>query len=509
MRPANLPPLRLLLVLLLATGLGSCANDPFDPDSLPNQPPVARVSVQDGTLSPTSYNQATFHWSASDRDGFIRGFHVAIRDAVGDDPVWTFTTSDETTRTYSTDALGQAMPTLFVVAEDNRFALSDTVSVTFPLVNFPPTLEFHPDFTPPEQSFGAASFDFFGFDLDGDGTVIRTVDYRFEGSDPDVVYEEGTPEADPAAGWVRRMSNPTRFSLLLRDIPGGSGEDSEQTLYVRIRDEAGGEAILEHQWKNFEAVGDVLLIDDNPDSASRDAFYRDALEALLPGQYSIWDISGGLPSRDTDLQLTLEQFDVLVWYTSNGPSENLVRTQDILAEYLTTDLDPVADGVQEGRLLLETYSLVLPFSTLAADFRRDVLGLEALPSPRNQMVPFTGTVLAALGGQLDIAPLDNVPALQATGLNYLGAAGLYFGLYGLQPLPGSTGLWEFESYTWGGPGDPFCRLGCTPVVAVRRPDTGLAKTVTLGFQLEYANAAGNAIDALHTLLTEHLGVVAP
>jgi len=506
MRPATLPSRVLRLTALAAVALVSCTNDPFDPDSLPNQTPVARVSVEDGAISPTSYNEATFHWSGSDVDGFLRGFHVAIRDDVGDDPEWTFTTSDETTRTYTTDALGEAAPTLFVVAEDNRFALSDTVSVTFPLVNFPPTLEFHPDFDPPGQSFGAASFDFFGFDLDGDATVLRTVDHRFAGSDPDVVFEPGDPDADPAVGWVRRMSNPTRFSLELRDIPGGEGEDSDQTLYVRIRDEAGGEAILEYQWQNFEAVGKVLLVDDNPTSASRDAFYRDALEQLLPGAHSVWDISGGLPSRDTDLRLTLEQFDVLVWYTSNGESENLLRTQSILQEYLAADLDPDTPGVQEGRLLLETYTLVLPFSRLNAAFRRDILGLDSLPDPRNQMVPFTGTVLAALGGALDIESPAGLPTLQATGLDYLGGAGLYFGLFGLSPLAGSSTLWTFESYTWGGPGDPFCRLGCTPTVAVRRPDTGLAKTITLGFQLEYANAGDNAIDALHTLLTDHLGV---
>ena len=117
-----------------------------------------------------------------------------------------------------------------------------------------------------------------------------------------------------------------RFNLLLRDIPGGDeGNNSEQTLFVRVIDVAGSASTLEYVWQNFEAIGDVLLVDDAANASSRDAFYRDALEGLLPGAHSVWDISSGLPTRDADLRLTLEQFRYLVWYTGNGESPNLLQ----------------------------------------------------------------------------------------------------------------------------------------------------------------------------------------
>lgn len=512
MKPNRLPLWRRAYVASIVAAVATawvsgCANDAFDPETLPNQPPVARVFVPDGNIAPTSYNEARFFWSGTDVDGFVRGFHVSIGEPDAPGP-WIFTNSDDSTQTYDTDAMGEVFPTLFVVAEDDRSALSDTVSVTFPLVNFAPTLEFNPDFDPPLQSFGAASFDFFGFDLDGNETLLRHVEYRFAGSDPDLIFPPGDIAADPALGWVRLDSSPTSFSLLLRDIPGGDPDDSfNQTLFVRILDEAGGGSTLEHTWQNFEAVGDVLIVDDNLTSESRDQFFFDALEGLLPGEFSVWDISQGLPSRDSDYRLTLEQFRWLIWYTDNGESSNLLRSQEVLTQYLAADLDPIEPGVQEGRLLLETYVLLPTASGLGSSFRADILGLTSQPNPRNQLVPFTGSVQAALGGALDIAPLvGDLPAISSVGLNYLGGPGLYFGLTGLQPLANAVPLWEFESYTWGGPADPTCRLGCAPVVAVRQPPTGLAKVVTIGFQLEYANADGNALDALRAVLTEHLGV---
>jgi hypothetical protein len=487
--------------------IAACSNEPFDPSSWKNAPPVASIWVlpaNPDSLQPTTYNQATFHWSGTDSDGFITGYYVNITVQGQSSNNWMFTTSEETTATYSTDESGRAFPTLSVVAQDDRAALSDTVSVTIPLVNFPPLLEFADNFTPVKTSFGAASFEFFGFDLDGDSTLLPWIEYRFEGSDPDSVYGIGDPLADPTKGWVREARPPTRFSLVLRDIPQGDpAQDFDQTLYVRIADEAGGLAELSHTWKVYQAIGDVLLIDDAPNTvslASRDTFYRDALDQLLPGQHSVWDISDGAPDRDDDIRLTLEQFQWLVWYTGNSESPTLLRVQGILQDYLSKDLDPDTPGTQSGHLFLETQSAVGASSNLSTTFRSQVLGLEKNPEPRSNF-RITSQDLASLGGALDVEPQSaGLPALASIGRNYLDGTGFFFGIYGFVMTAGTAELYRFENYDY-----LHDRRSSSPLVAVRKPDTGTANAVTLGFQLEFCNALGNAIEALGIILQDELG----
>ena len=60
----------LLSILALAF---ACTNDPFDPDQLVNTRPVARIFVASDSLNSTSYNNARFHWSGTDVDGFVDG----------------------------------------------------------------------------------------------------------------------------------------------------------------------------------------------------------------------------------------------------------------------------------------------------------------------------------------------------------------------------------------------------------------------------------------------------
>ncbi len=497
-----------LPLLLLIAALAACsANEPFDPASWTNTPPVASVWVlraDPDSLAPTTYNHATFHWSAVDIDGFVAGFHVSITEDGGDPLDWIFTTQEETTATYVTDENGRAAPTLYVVAEDQAGALSDTVSVTFPLFNFPPFVDFNDDFQPAKESIGSASFEYFGFDIDGDDTLLPFIDYRFEGSDPDLVFEIDDPLADPSLGWVRLDKNPSRFSLLLRDVPAGDPtKDYEQTIYVRILDEAGGVGEHSHSWKVIEALGDVLLIDDALNTAalaSRDSFYRNSLDVLMPQAHTVWDISDGLPARDSDVWLTISQFRLLIWYTGSAESNNLLRMQGMLTDFITQDLDPDTPGVQSGQLLLETQFIASP-ARLGPTFVGEVIGVEKTPDPRSSF-RVTPQTLAALQGKVDLEPQAvGLPLISSAGQNYLGGAGFFFNLLGLVTKPGTGELYRFEPYTY----TIGARIDEIPLVAVRRPDTGVATTVTLGFQLEYCNALGNATEVLGIILRDHLG----
>ena len=486
--------------------LASCSNDPFDPDSLRNTPPTARIFVsdEDGELQTTSYNGATFHWSATDSDGRVVGFHVAIAPD-GTEPVdWIFTTQDESTSTYTTDENGEVTPRLWVVAEDDRGALSDTVSTAFPLVNFPPALEFNTDFVPVEQSFSAASFDLFGFDLDGDDTLLPVVDYRFEGSDPGVVFDEDDPDADPAQGWVRRERTRRRFTLGLRDIPPGDPNDEfRQTVYIRLVDEAGAASDFSYTWQVFEVRGEVLLIDDNTTAAGRDDFYAGLMQDHLGDAWNVLEATS-LPD-DPDLQwLSFSPFRTIVWYSQPvSPSPRLAAAQQTLTRFVNEDLDPDQVGVQQGRLYLDYQLAGSTTGGLSAAFKSGVLHVGSTPDPRNSLVR-VNEVQSEIGPTLEILSQD--PSLPDLVHDPSTAAGTYFGLWGISVPAESAPLWRFESAQWGGRADPTCRLGCEPVVAIRWPATGLARTVTVGFQIDYADADGNARDAIRAILRDHLGI---
>lgn len=492
---------------VIVSSLVSCSNDPFDPDSLTNTPPTARIFVGEGggELQPTSYNSATFHWSGTDNDGLVVGFHVAIaRD--GETPTaWTFTAQDETTSSYTTDENGQAVPRLWVVAEDNRGALSDTVSTAFPLVNFPPVLEFAVDFQPVAQSFSAATLELFGFDLDGDDTLLPVVDYRLEGSDPSVVVEEGDPAADPSVGWVRRERTRKRFNLDLRDVPAGDPlNDFEQTVYVRLVDEAGAASDFSYTWQVFEVRGEVLVIDDNATAAGRDQFYADVMNAHLGDAWNLFS-AASLPSDPDDQWLTVSPFRTIVWYSQPvSASPRLVAAQDVLTRFITTDLDPDTAGLQQGRIYLEYQLAGATTGGLSAAFKTGVLHVGGTPFPRNQLVR-VNEVATVIGPTLEILSQD--AALPDLVHNPTAAAGAYFGLWGMSLGADAMPLWKFEQAEWGGRSDLTCRTpGCEPTVALRWPTMGLARVVTVAFQIDYADADGNARDAVRAILRDHLGI---
>ena len=50
--------------------------------------------------------------------------------------------------TFATDVNGEAEATFYLACRDNRGALSDTLVRTIPLQNFPPVINFEPDFDP-------------------------------------------------------------------------------------------------------------------------------------------------------------------------------------------------------------------------------------------------------------------------------------------------------------------------------------------------------------------------
>ena len=202
---------RTLILALLAAAAGAgfagCTNDPFDPESVANHKPVARIFISPtevDSLSPTSYYHRTFYWSGSDADGFVVEFYVTLETPAGVPAPWIATTRTDTTMTFTTDDEGHAEVMLRVACRDDRGALSDTVSQYIPLRNFPPVVNFEADFDTVRWSYGAAAFRFFTLDLDGNETLEPDYRYKLDTADTTIVRDYGTAGADPALCWVRQ-----------------------------------------------------------------------------------------------------------------------------------------------------------------------------------------------------------------------------------------------------------------------------------------------------------------
>ncbi|NTV04056.1 hypothetical protein HGA89_03935, partial [bacterium] len=151
------PPIALTLAAALCALAAGCGNETFDPDSVPNRRPVARIFVtppEGGVLNPTSYFSRTFHWSGTDEDGFVEAYFVSIETAAGIVAPWTTTVATDTTMTFETDDAGRAQALIRLACRDDRGAYSDTVSQFIPLRNFPPVINFVSDYDTFFWSYG-------------------------------------------------------------------------------------------------------------------------------------------------------------------------------------------------------------------------------------------------------------------------------------------------------------------------------------------------------------------
>jgi len=502
----------LTTVVALALG-GGCTNDPFDPDSIPNAPPVARIFVTSepgDTLNATSYYHRTFHWNGSDADGHVVEYYVSIETQRGVAAPWDTTTATDTTMTFTTDDLGHAEATVRVACRDDRGALSDTVSQYIPLRNFPPVVNFQADFDTVRWSYGAANFRLFALDLDGNETLEDSLLYKLDTADTTVVRAFGASGADPALCWVKKAyDDPVgrTFSIALKGTPPAAA----RTLTVSVRDEARADARLRWTWKVLEARGPVLLVADAGPS-TYNAFYKPVMDSLFgAGQWSLYNLGSslverqqaaafpelyyiGLPDKPWVLLESMRQFPVVLWYTGGGASLNLKASVDPLTRYLAPPVDP-ATGQPEaaaGRLMLVSKALVGVYTNLPPGFVTSVLGVSTVPAPPADFIVPVGK--RALGQRATL------PAFAATLAANRQALGV-------QLRTGTEALYKLEYFQYSTDGRPPYE----PIVVTRRPTAAqspLATALVVSLQLEYFDQV-QVTAALRALLRYEMGVTLP
>jgi hypothetical protein len=507
------------LVGTVALLLGCAANDPFDPESVENHRPTVGMFVappDTGTFPPTSYFRRTFSWHGSDQDGWVTEFDLSIRLEQGTEAPWETTTKTDTSMTFVTDDNGEAEATFYVVARDNRGALSDTLIQFFPLRNFPPDIFFDPEFEPLVNlqrevvdngtaeadtvfwNWGFSNFKLVASDRDGVSTMDQFYRYTFADVEPTETYPQGDPLADPETTWVEapfiNAGDPTtgfrNFEIDAVDVAVGL-----RTLTVSIKDEGGSDARFTYSWDVRAPRSNILYIRDNSSSIGRQCYTEFMDGRFGAGDWDTYDFWMGYPDRHTTLTAVMRKYDAVLWTDGGVISDILNKASErggALEAYV------FGGGGQASGKLMMISSVVAGTNSgrLGPNFRFQALGVQQSGAPVSTLTMQAGR--QALGEMPGLMPMtSNVSSGRGIGLQvYLNAG-----------VPVSEVLYRMEEcircYNSRPPFDP--------VVAVRSPvrsESALARTITISTQLELFNRA-EVLAALNHLFDVELGVTTP
>ena len=228
----------------------------------------------------------------------------------------------------------------------------DGATLTFPIRNTPPVVDFRIETNPSlpsghiYRSFPTRSFFWEVTDLDGN----ETVDSCFYALDPD--------SADTA--WVRLPG--TQTFVTLEDLSPGY-----HRFFLKVQDIANAQSPTirfpetdSSFWEVMEPTGDFLLVDDYALDASNNvlSFYQSIFDTLagIEGQYSVWEIGSNLPYATSDVIATLNYFDRVFWYSFYGFS-NYMEALNAIMGFLDG-----GGAVLISALQVDTTSGVLPVS---------------------------------------------------------------------------------------------------------------------------------------------------
>ena len=493
------------------SGLSGCqANEPFDPDSLANIPPVIKFFVApvdpDGDLRSTSYFRRTFRWSGTDQDGWVREYYVSIRSQQNVPAPWDTTARTDTTMTFTINEEGQAEATFLIACRDDRGALSDTLVQYVPMQNFTPVVNFESDFDPllnmqreidnsgaePDTTYwnwGPCNFRFFALDEDGVETMDGFFRYTLAPGDPQQTWDEGDPGADPQIGWIRRYL-PAGEEVKEFTLEFGSLNPGPITLTVSLKDEAGADAWFQYSWEVRPPAGPVLFVEDNCSSATSALFHTFLNERFGDDGWDLYARTRKYPDSEHTLLESFKLFDLVLW-AGGSMTSNLL--------YTAADRDGVLEKYvlrSGGKLWMVSRALVGISSTLPISFIQGVLDIYPVGAPESSLSIPAGKVAFGLSPHL--------PDLVSRQVSLQNGGGMGLSLEYHEET--AEALYQLEECA----GCYNRREPYDPVVVVRTPaGSGVipAQVVSIGVDLEYFEPE-QMYPALAAILELELGVVA-
>jgi hypothetical protein len=311
-----------VVVILLLILMVGCSKD-FTNQPLPNQPPKTFLTiVPDSTLRSTT-SQQHLHWWGVDPDGFVKGYYISF-----DSLHWTFTTSNDSViglRISTSDTTYK----FFVAAVDDQGAIDPKpASLKYPIHNSPPVVSFVFQSDVPDTTYPVATFQWNGYDVDGNETVVG--------------YYYALDDTTNPAKWKNLTSDNNRVTLYKSD---GLTEGTH-IFYLKARDVAGAYSKTIRMpidttktWYVKEPKGDFLIIDDYGIADATASFYSQMFDTLMSGRLKakdIWDIKDGYTSTTRGKYVpalitptfteSIKLFKYILWYCDQNPQMDIAQS---------------------------------------------------------------------------------------------------------------------------------------------------------------------------------------
>lgn len=307
----------LLILVLLNFLLISCESG-LEGNLNDNLPPTTSLTLSSINLPEGErlLSQVKISWWGDDPDGYVVGYEFIIGDFENtSDEDWTFTERLDSTFILpipegETDADVQ----FTVRAVDNEDSRDiDPPSLTFPIRNTRPEVEFNANETPPDTTFRIVSFGFSASDPDGDSNLNRV--------------EIALNDTSLADNWVEVPLNASLITLRINDsIPTPSAKiligkavndiglefsniilNDNNQLFIRSIDNAGSiSEAASHTWFVKKQNSRILFLNDysGTNSNSRAGLHLDLLNQVGLTEVDYLDISDGVVSGGTRVFLS-------------------------------------------------------------------------------------------------------------------------------------------------------------------------------------------------------------
>ena len=323
----------LLLVALVFVG---CAEK--NVGTIPNLPPETYIAIADSVRNPVVYVQRICWWG-EDLDGEVVGYEYRCtldtsETGCGVTEDWVATTEKSMVFNFPVTR-GVAIHKVEVRAVDDQGAKDPTpASVTLPLFNSPPSVEFLERGSLPDTTYPAIRLKWRGSDPEGNQTIAGYM-LRLDGSNRLIPF--GAKDTTGCLGFEDFEGRYGQRTVYLYAIDTGC-DTSKPTTYT---------------WYVREPRGRVLLVDNLPKAYGgyklTDAFYRSAVESVF-SEYSILDIERfGGAAYTYAFERLFDMFDIVIWYNDPWYDPTLGRETIYLSEAVPTIVEYVSRG---GKFLL-------------------------------------------------------------------------------------------------------------------------------------------------------------